>query len=272
MVPLVDHGFLFGDSLYEVIRIYDRRFFAWTEHMERFVRSGERVGISIPHLLPEVDHRARELLSKLREPEAALRIFVTRGVGKLHIDFRSCEKPEIYMAAWKLDTSTFPDDLRLMVSQIRRNSILALDPAIKSGNYLNNVLAYREAVQMGYDDALMLNPDGKLSELTTSNIAWVNSKNTIETPRVDSGILHGVTRRIFLERFKAKEGNHSEDALRKAKEVFVLSTFKEVLPVTEIRFADGEIKRYPMGAKTAEFQKSFRKVVLDRLQGVTAIY
>lgn len=270
-ISFLDHGFLFGDSLYEVVRVYDRKFFGWNEHMERFVSSGKRSGIDITSLLPELEKRAKALVRELGEPSAAFRMIVTRGVGKLHIDWRTCAKPEIYMAAWKFDAMALPKSLKLAVTKIRRNDRQALDPAIKSGNYLNSVLAYKEAVERGFDDAILLNIAGEITELTTMNIGWV-ANGEVYTPAVDTGILHGITRRVFLETAKVNQGHFLVDALQKAQEVFVLSTFKEVLSVSAVGFEDEKIIEYPRHEKTLELQKSLRAEIEKRLARESAIF
>jgi branched-chain amino acid aminotransferase len=270
-VSLLDHGFLFGDSLYEVVRVYDRKFLAWDVHMERLYESGRRVGIDVSSLQQNLKARATELLKTLSEPSAAVRIFVTRGVGRLHIDPRSCEKPSVYMAAWKFDPKDQPKSLRLAITNIRRNPIVALDPAIKSGNYLNNILAFKEAVDYGFDDAILLNPEGKITELTTMNVGWV--KDGIPyTPSTDCGILHGVTRKFFLDAVSAKQGAYDVNALQEADEVFVLSTFKEILPVTAVRFENGNIKEYRSHSKTLELLGKLKQEIQKRLERETPVF
>ncbi len=264
-ISILDHGFLFGDSLYEALRVYKRKIFAWKEHSERFIICGERVGINIKALLPEIEKRTKSLLAELNEPEAGVRIIVTRGVGKLNIDWRSCSEPAIYIAAWKFDHAGFSKPVSLYISKIRRNSRLALDPAVKSGNYLNNVLAFKEAVEAGYDDAIMLNSDGHITELTTSNLGWI--KNGIfYTSQTDSGILHGVTRRLLLQIEKVKEGSFTEEDLFEADELFVLSTFKEVLPVSRLGSYSGATRAYTRTDLSLSLRQRMREHIEERLK------
>ncbi len=265
MVSFLDHGFLFGDSIYEVCRIYEGKFFGWTEHIDRLILSGRFMGLSVEARLSEIRERAEDLLKKLGEPNAVVRIILTRGIGVLHIDTRSCLSPNLFMAAWKFDRTMLPQTQRLVIAKIRRNPREALDPAIKSGNYLNSVLAFKEATDLGYDDAVLLNPSGDVTELTTSNIGWINQGN-VETPDTGVGILHGVTRKILTEICRVGIGHYGVDRLRAADEVFVLSTLKEVLPVSEIRFEDGSIKKYEKNTGTLELQRLFRQAVEERLQ------
>lgn len=239
--------------------------------MQRFIESGKRSGIEIERLVPELRKRAVSLLTSLNEPNAAMRMIVTRGVGRLHIDWRTCSKPEIYMAAWKFDVATLPKSLRLAVTKIRRNDIRALDPAIKSGNYLNSVLAFREAVERGFDDAILLNIRNEVTELTTMNIGWVKSGKAF-TPSTDCGILHGITRKLLLQVAEVCQGQFGVEHLRDADEVFVLSTFKEVLPVSAISFEDGKIIEFRTGEKTIELQKVLRAEIDRRLNRESKIF
>ncbi len=265
-ISLLDHGFLFGDSIYEVLRTYDGLLFGWQEHMDRLAQSARRLALPLEPLLPEIAKRADALLAQLGEPNAAIRIFVTRGVGKLHIDPRSCTKPVIYMAAWPFDAGVHLKPLRLAVTKIQRLTIESLDPAIKSGNYLNAVLAFHEAIELGYDDAILLNSKGEVAELTTSNIGWI-SNGKIVTPATGSGILYGITRKLCLDCDGGMvEGHYTESDLKKAEEVFALSTFKEIVPVTEVRFSDGSIKSFSNSTKTKEFHEKLKRRIAVALK------
>lgn len=264
-VSLLDHGFLFGDSIYEVCRVYDKRLFGWEEHRERFVASAARMGIPLSPCIPEIESRMKRVLSALNERNAIIRIIVTRGVGRLHIDPRTCTEPRIYMAAWKFSEEQLPKKIRVMVPSIRRNSREALDPAIKSGNYLNNVLAYKEAVEAGYDDALLLNSHGEVTEFTTSNVAWLEGSKLV-TPSTEVGILHGVTRRIFKEAFGIIEGRYLEKHLKNIECLLVFSTMKELMPVNEVQLQSGEVLKFDVPPQIKEWQMRFRDEILRRLQ------
>lgn len=271
MISLLDHGVLFGDSLYEVVRFYDRKPLGWEEHMNRFVECGRRTGIDVASLLPLVKNRAQELLKELNESNAAVRFILTRGPGKLHIDWRTCSEPALYLAAWKYEHHLFTKPARLAIVSIRRNSRTALDPAIKSGNYLNSVLAFKEAVELGYDDAIMLNPEGRVTELTTSNLGWFQ-KGRAHTPHTDSGILHGITRHFLSEATAVESAEYGESDLKDAEEAFVISTFKEVLPVEEIRFSDGKVKKFLEHSRARELGANLRKFIEKKIKNVEPLY
>jgi branched-chain amino acid aminotransferase len=270
-VSFLDHGFLFGDSIYEVVRSYEGKLFGWEEHRDRLILSADRVGIPIQGLLQDLDERMKKLFTAFGKRNAALRLVITRGEGRLHIDYRSCHEPRMFMAVWEVKDSELPSSVRLMIPQIRRNPREALDPAIKSGNYLNNVLALREAVDAGFDDALMLNPRGELTELTTSNIGWIRAGN-IETPHTDVGILHGVTRKFLLRCQDVKEVRIQEAALEECDEMFVISTLKEILPVSEVRLSSGKVKTFNSMRLAHKIREDFRLHIRKHLESKKEFY
>lgn len=263
-ISFLDHGFLFGDSIYEVVRVYDKKIFGWPEHKERLLTSAKRLWINIDPIMPTIEKRMLELLKVLSEPNAALRMIITRGMGQLHISTKSCEKPQIYMAAWKYEAHLHQSPISLAIPRIRRNPREALDPAIKSGNYLNSVIALREAQDLGADDALMLNPKGQLTELTTSNFGWIKSGKVFTTSE-ESGILLGITRKLLMEVEDVTTGFYGIEALKEADEVFALSTFKEVLPVKSVRFEDGSVKNFQNFSQTEILQNKVRQVIIKKL-------
>jgi branched-chain amino acid aminotransferase len=270
-LSFLDHGFLFGDSIYEVVRSYDKKLFGWVEHRERLIQSAQRIGIPIESRIGLIESRMHELFTAFKKPHAALRMVITRGEGKMHIDYRSCKEPQIFMAIWEIKESEIPSSVRLMIPKIRRNPREALDPAIKSGNYLNSVLALREAVDSGFDDALMLNPQGEITELTTSNIGWFRG-GAIETPHTDVGILHGVTRRHLLRFQKVKEVRSKESVIDECEEMFVISTLKEVLPVSEVQLSDGRVKKFNSMRLTQSLREEFRHQIREHLKSEKEFY
>lgn len=263
-VSFLDHGFLFGDSIYEVVRVYDKKLLGWADHRERLLRSAKRLWLNIEPMLPLIEKRTKEILQVLSEPNSAVRIVITRGIGPLHISTKSCDKPQVYMAAWKYEAHLHRSPVSLAFPKIHRNSRDALDPAIKSGNYLNSIIALREAQDLGADDAVMLNSQGELTELTTSNFGWIKS-GEIFTPHENSGILLGITRKILLEALSVKTGSYKVEDLQGADEVFALSTFKEVLPVKSIRFEDGSIKTFDNFPEVNKLQELIHQNILKKL-------
>jgi len=241
-VSIFDHGFLFGDSIYEVVRTAAGRLFALEEHLGRLRNSARRVSMSIPWTDEELRGEVETIVASASwSGETYVRIFVTRGVGRIDLMPATCEKPSLILIAKKLPE--FPPEIYergivLCLTDVRRNSRLAMDPAIKSGNYLNNVLAVIEARSKGADDAIMLNENGRLTEATSSNLFLVKG-GALRTPSLDCGILEGITRAKLLDLARklgipAEECELDPDDLSAADEVFISGTIKGVVPVRKV--------------------------------------
>lgn len=246
-ISVLDHGFLFGDSIYEVVRTINGSLFAWDEHLRRLRNSAERLGYKLPWSDMELTLEIEKVVEVAPwEEESYIRIIVTRGVGRLELSPETCDSPTLIVIAKKLPI--VPDELYekgivLCLTEIRRNSRLAMDPAIKSGNYLNNVLAMIEAREKGADDAVMLNENGFLTESTTSNF-FIVKDGVLKTPSLDCGILAGITREYLLDAVRRKgipveETELTVDDLRHADEVFITGTIKAIVPVRKVI---GEVK------------------------------
>jgi branched-chain amino acid aminotransferase len=264
-VSFLDHGFLFGDSIYEVVKLYGGKRFGWDEHIERLEKSAIRLGIDLTEIRKILEPRAIELWKTFNNPEGVLRMIVTRGPGKLHIDSMECHDPQLFLAVWAMPEVSDLTELRLMIPKIRRNHISTTDPAIKSGNYLNNVLAFREARLANYDDAMFLNAHDELSELTTSNVGWIRGGKVV-TPSTDCGILHGVTRGFFMDMTEVEEGHFPESEVNEAEEFFALSTLKEVMPVKEVRMTDGSIRKFENSPRSLELRAEFGHIIKTYLE------
>jgi branched-chain amino acid aminotransferase len=270
-ISFLDHGFLFGDSVYEVLRLYDGRVFAEADHWNRLLASGARLKISVESFQQDIFERARALFKQLAEPNACLRIIITRGEGPLHIDPRPCRAPQIFMAAWKYDSTMRAESLDVFVTSIRRNSRFSTDPAIKSGNYLNSILAFREAVDHGFDDALMLNGEGFVTEFTTSNIGWIR-EGKIYTPSTNCGILHGVTRKHFLNTVQVREGEFQLQHLMEADEVFALSTLKELVPIRKVKSVTGEEREWNFFGQSQDLHARLKESIENELRKQERIF
>lgn len=241
-VSIFDHGFLFGDSVYEVVRSYQGRLFAWEPHARRLERSAEQLELAIPWPLDQLKGEARDLLRrKTFAGDAYIRLIITRGVGELSLDPSTCKDPQRIFIARPLQVpppEVYREGLRLSLVDVTRNSRRSTDPGIKSGNYLNNVLALMEARAKGADEAVMLNEDGQVTECTTSNIFLIKG-GRLKTPALDCGLLAGVTRAFVLD--LAREANipADETALRaedvlEADELFITSTTRDIVPIRTV--------------------------------------
>lgn len=240
-VSVLDHGFLFGDSVYEVVRTVDGRLFAADRHLKRLRASAASIGLKLPHDEAWYLRHMRAMHRKKPKSESYLRVIVTRGVGLLDLHPQSCKSPTVVGIAKPLprwDDDFYAHGCKIILAGVRRNLKQATDPAIKSGNYLNNVLALTEAKADGAVEAVMLNAEGFLTECTTSNIFLVKDK-VVKTPSLDQGLLEGVTRGFILEvcnalKLPVQETRLTGDDLLGADEVFITSTTRDVMPVSQI--------------------------------------
>jgi len=240
-ISVLDHGFLFGDSVYEVIRTHGRRPFRLLEHFERLSRSAEGIRLPLPsreRLLEDLYRTAEQV----QADELYLRLIVTRGVGPSPLpDLADFGPPGIVVLAAPLppvSPVTLERGYALALVDIRRNPPEALNPAYKTGNYLNNLLAMLEAKDEQADEAILLNTRGELTEGTRSNVFLVQ-QGTVSTPPLEAGLLAGVTRHEVLELCKqsgvpAREGRLTPEDLRTTDEVFITSTTKGLIPANRL--------------------------------------
>ena len=238
-ISILDHGFLFGDSIYEVICTYQGKPYFLDEHLKRLYASASGISLGIPYDQNWIKTQVQATLDFADNPESYIRIIVTRGVGDLDIDPSSCFKPNIIIFVKNIPH--IPDDnyekgISVALVSIKRNSRDALDPAVKTGNYLNNVLARLEAQKMGAIDAIMVNSLGQLTEGTTSNLFFVREGKLL-TPKISCGILSGITREKIIQLAHAngiplEEGAWPGEELLKAEEIFLSGTVKRVMPVS----------------------------------------
>lgn len=200
-VPVLDHGFLFGDGVFEGIRVTRRGIYRFADHMKRLETAARSIGIEVPGGFERVGDAARETTRAWGPREGYLRLILTRGVGALGIDPSTCSSPAIVCIATgcaPLDPEKAEHGLDLITSSLRRPAPDALDPRVKSLNYLNNVLAKREAGLRGADDALVLNARGLIAEASATNVFALTGR-TLDTPPPSDGALEGLTRRTVIE-------------------------------------------------------------------------
>jgi branched-chain amino acid aminotransferase len=251
-IPVLDRGFLFGDSVYEVVRAQGERFYFLEEHLERLRRSAEKIWLPIPWSNEELGAECRRSIAAAGNPESYLRIIVTRGTGTApNIDFAYApESPTYVMLARPRPPKPkrFPDEgLHAWIVDTRRNDRRTLDPGVKSGNYLNNIMGLAEARRAGADTAFFLNPQGELTEAPTSNL-WIVRDGVALTPPLASGLLSGITRSVLLELGPQmgipmeERVLHGSDAFC-ADEIFLSSTNMDIAPITMLNgqaVGDGE--------------------------------
>jgi branched-chain amino acid aminotransferase len=248
-IPLLDRGFLYGDSLYEVLRTYGGKLSEVEAHLARLERSCALCRLTLDPPLSAIEdqiHRVRDAFYVRAEntgKEMYLRLILTRGTARLpgFSEKTRASQNRLILIAQELHPPTieaFEKGMSLRHVDRLRNSPRALDPAMKSGNYLNSVLAYLEAEAEGDDDAILSDADGFLTEGTTFNVGYFKH-GILVTPPLDVGILDGITRRRLLEVARAqgietREVRFPLERLLEADEVFVMSTVREIFPVTRL--------------------------------------
>ena len=245
VVSVFDHGFLYGDGVYETIRSYGPRIFMREQHLARLQRSAESIGLDIPIARaqwPDLLHEAMRRNNVGNDhTDAYLRITVSRGEGEIGLDPGLCPHPTVVIMTKALQdypAALSRDGVSLTVAKTRRNLPEALSPQIKATNFLNNILAKRESIAAGTFDSLLLNWREDLTECTISNLFFY-SGHQLHTPALECGILDGITRTIVMtvaqeEGIVVKEGHYRLATLLEADECFLTNTTMEIMPVTRI--------------------------------------
>jgi branched-chain amino acid aminotransferase len=254
-ISVFDRGFLYGDSVYEVTRTAGGRPVDLARHLERLARSASAIGIECPAAEVVAAAIARTLAAAAN-PDSYVRIIVTRGAGELGLDPALADRPRLIVIVRPLvlpPPEAYRDGVDVAIVEIRRNPRRALDPAVKSGNYLNNVLALGEAKRGGAHESIMLNPEGRLVEGASSNV-FVARGDGLVTPAFEDGLLDGITRRRVLELcaaagIPAGEAHLGADDLRGAPEAFITSSIRGVVPIARV---DGRPLAAAPGPRTRE--------------------
>jgi branched-chain amino acid aminotransferase len=245
VVSVFDHGFLYGDGIYETIRSYGSRIFMRDQHLARLRRSADAIGLTIPipdHRWPDLLHESMER-NNIGNPQqdAYLRITISRGAGGIGLDPALCPTPTVVIMGKELQPPSadqYRIGVNLIVAKTRRNLPSALSPQIKATNFLNNILAKREAIAAGAFDSILLNWESHLTECTVSNLFFVQA-GRLCTPALACGLLDGITRDIVLSlaqgaQIPVDEGHFGVEAIYTADECFLTNTSMEVMPVTMV--------------------------------------
>ncbi len=273
-ISVFDHGMLYGDGVFEGIRVYDGVIFRFNEHLERLYSSAKSIKLEIPLSPEDMTKAVVETLKRNGLKDAYIRLVVTRGVGDLGVDPRKCPKASLIIITQYADPSfgamAKQRGISVIISSVRRDAVDATTHEIKSLNYLNSVLAKLEAVDAGADDALMLDRNGFVSEATTTNL-FIVKYGEIFTPPSTAGILPGVTRRriIKLARelgYKVVEKGLTPYDATSADEAFLTGTLSEVVPLVKVRgieIGDGKV-----GPITRRIMEAFVKIRADPKDGL----
>lgn len=270
----LNRGFLYGDAIYEVWRSYDRVLFAWEEHWERLEGSAAALGMELIWTKQEVFTQIKRTVLAFRQQtqfstDVYVRFQVYRGGGAIGLDTGLATSPGFVILVQpvpELSAEKLANGYSLHVArELKRNPVDSLNPAWKSGNYLNNLLCLREAKVAGADDAVILNHAGHITEATTSNIAFIRDGHFI-TPVCSVGILVGITRKIIVEKLAASIGLKVEtaeilpEALSSMDECMLLSSTKDVQPVGRI---DKNCYLVSPNSVTWQLKQEFAKYVAD---------
>ncbi len=267
VVSVYDHGFLYGDGIYETMRVYSGVVFMLDSHLKRLERSAGLISLKLPKKNEDIKVAVYETLKANGYLDASVRISVTRGYGEIGLDPSLCEKPTFIIMAHRF--KEYPEHcrekgVRVMIAETRRNCREALNPQIKSHNFLNNILARIEAKSCDCFEAIMLNRDELLAEGTVSNIFFIKH-GELCTPSVNIGILDGITRSLIIELadeagIAVKEGKFRPNDLNTTDEVFISNSLMEVMPVTAI--GDKKVAGGEVGQFTRFFLKAYREKVM----------
>jgi len=271
MISVFDHGLLYGDGVFEGIRSYNSLVFKLKEHIDRLYRSAEAIELNIPMTKADMIKAVLKTLKANGLKDAYIRLVVTRGPGDLGLDPRKCKAPTVFIITDKI--SLYPKEfyrngLAIITARTKRNLTTALNPKIKSLNYLNNILAKIEAIKAGTEEAIMLTYNDYVAECTGDNI-FIISGGRLITPPADVGALEGITRSAVIG-LAGKLGIGVEEKMIKiediyaANEVFLTGTAAEIIPVTMID------KRRISGGKPGEITKRLMREfkLITKLNGV----
>jgi branched-chain amino acid aminotransferase len=272
-ISVYDHGFLYGDGVFEGIRAYNGSVFKLEEHIDRLYSSARVIMLEIPMTKEEMINAVIETLKKNNLTEAYIRLVVSRGLGDLGLDPRKCLKPTIIIITDRIKLhggGAKEEGLTAIISWVKRDPVDATSHEVKSLNYLNSILAKIEANSANVDEAICLNKEGFVCEGVAENIFAV-SNGVIVTPPTSTGALRGITRNVVIEIAKKlgytvvkKEVTPSDLFL--ADEVFFTGTAAEVVPVKEIN--KRKIKNGKPGPITRRLMEEYQKLVRDPKEGV----
>lgn len=265
-VSVFDHGLLYGDGIFEGIRLYDGCVFKLEEHLERLEYSAKAIMLELPWSRREISDAICETCRANGLRNGYIRVVVTRGEGSLGLSIKNCDKPQLIVIA---DTiQLYPEEfyekgLEIITVPTRRINAAALPPTVKSLNYLNNILAKIEAQHLGYHEAIMLNDQGHIAECTGDNV-FVIHKGELLTPSSSAGALKGITRDTVLKisdelGVPSREANLTRYDVWVAEELFLTGTAAEIIPIVKVDARP--IGSGRPGPITARFLERFRELV-----------
>ncbi|HEY6362849.1 MAG TPA: aminotransferase class IV [Vicinamibacterales bacterium] len=265
VISVFDHGFLYGEGIYETLRTYNGRPFLYERHMRRLRNSAAMMSLDIPFTDMQLGAQIRDTTAatNLDGVEAYIRVLVTRGVGELTYDIKATPTPSVVIIVKPLPeppAEWYDEGVRVALVGIVRNHPASVNPMIKSNNLLNQALAGQEAIRRGGFEGVMRNYKGELTECTTANL-FVVKNGTALTPPLESGLLPGITREFLFEVGREEGVDVREQVLRdddllSADEAFLTSTTREAVPIVKVD--DHTIGSGKPGPVTKKLLKGFR--------------
>lgn len=268
MVSVYDHGLLYGDGVFEGIRVYKSKIFKCKQHMDRLYRCADAIHLKIPVPPDEMVRIQRECISANNLTDGYIRLVVTRGFGTLGLDPRRCPTAGVICIADQIRLyaeDLYKSGMKVIVANRPKTPVACLDPRVKSLNYLNNILAKVEAIEQGCDEAIMLSTDGFVTECTGDNIFVIKNGKMFTPPPIcgQSGLLEGVTRGFVMStlardcKVSCEEKLMRLDEVLGADEVFLTGTAAEIIAVHSVgdfKISDGE------GPITKKLRTRFRQI------------
>jgi branched-chain amino acid aminotransferase len=272
-VSVFDHGLLYGDGVFEGIRVYSRRIFRLRDHLDRLYRSARAIALEIPVTTVQMSNTVAEAVARNRCEDGYIRLIVTRGEGALGIDPASCPRPSIIVIVDQVavySRELYEVGVSVVTSPTRQVSHEAVDPRIKSLNYLKNILAKIDARVANAHEAILLNGQGFIAECTADNLFIVRN-GAILTPSPQDGALEGITRGVILQLAEqagiaAREARLTRYDLHTADEAFLTGTGAELMPIAKFdarSIGDGKV-----GPVTVRLREEFQRLV--RVEGEPA--
>jgi len=265
VVPVFDHGFLYGEGIYETLRTYHGRLFLFDRHMRRLRNSARLIELTVPFSDDELagEIHATMAAAQLGENQAYVRVLLTRGVGELSYDLRATPEPSCVIIVKPLapmPNETYENGVGVVLVDVVRNHPQSVNPMIKSNNLMNSALAAQQALKRGGFEAVMRNYRGELTEGATSNLFIVKNGRAL-TPPIECGLLPGITREFLFEvgqdaGIDVREQVLRDDDLFGADEAFLTSTTRELVPIVTVN--ERTIGGGNPGAVTLELLKAFR--------------
>lgn len=240
-VGVFSHGLLYGDGVFEGIRVYNKRIFECKAHMDRFVASAKAIRMQLPWTAEQIVAAMNDTIKANGTTDGYIRLVAARGAGSLGIHPFRTVAPDVFIICDKIamyDAEMYEKGMKIITAATIRNHPAALSPQIKSLNYLNNILAKIEAIDAGCLEAVMLNHEGYVAECTGDNL-FIVTRGRLQTPATHSGLLGGVTRRLVLRFAEKRQYPVDEKTLTRtdlyyADEMFITGTGAEICPVNEI--------------------------------------